>query len=165
MRLFGIPYQFTSAVDPRIKGVSSMVGNKYMENVITEAPICTFIPGEPKYLPSENNVDSKVNTTAALLENVTGFNSLTNAASNAVKIIDTEEGSDGAVTDKKIWDDYRLYDFKRNYVEYMKYVNVLCRAGATFLELMIKLMESRFNSMIGKTIDKLLNHISLLPVK
>lgn len=135
MRLFGIPYQFTSAVDPRIKGVSSMVGNKYMENIITEAPICTFIPGEPKYLPSENNVDSKVNTTAALLENVTGFNSLTNAASNAVKIIDTEEGSDGAVTDKKIWDDYRLYDFKRNYVEYMKYVNVLCRAGATFLEL------------------------------
>lgn len=101
MRLFGIPYQFTSAVDPRIKGVSSMVGNKYMENIITEAPICTFIPGEPKYLPSENNVDSKVNTTAALLENVTGFNSLTNAASNAVKIIDTEEGSDGAVTDKK----------------------------------------------------------------
>ena len=48
MRLFGIPYQFTSAVDPRIKGVSTMVGNKYKENINKEAPICTFIQGEPK---------------------------------------------------------------------------------------------------------------------
>lgn len=117
MRLFGLPYQFTPQVDPRLNGVSSCVGNKYLENILLESPICTIIPGEPKYLPGQSR-DRKISTTAALLESASsGF-------TNLHKYI--RETTD---------DDLRLYDFKRSYVEYMKYVNILCRTGATFLEL------------------------------
>lgn len=118
MRLFGLPYQFTDAVDPRLDGISSSVGNQFLKNMILEGPICTIIPGEPNYLPSESTTDKKVTTTAALLESAAdGFSNLKNYISQSTN------------------DDLRIYDFKRSYTEYMKYVNILCRAGATFLEL------------------------------
>lgn len=118
MRLFGLPYQFTDAVDPRLDGVSNSVGNHFLKNMILEGPICTIIPGEPNYLPSESTTDKKVTTTAALLESATdGFSNLKDYISQSTN------------------DDLRIYDFKRAYTEYMKYVNILCRAGATFLEL------------------------------
>ena len=34
MRLFGLPYQFTDAVDPRLSNVSSSIGNKFLQNFI-----------------------------------------------------------------------------------------------------------------------------------
>ena len=51
MRLFGLPYQFTSAVDPRLDGVSSTVGNRFLNNILLGGPVCSIIPGEPYYLP------------------------------------------------------------------------------------------------------------------
>ena len=33
MRLFGVPYQFPSAVDPRVSGISNQVGRRFMENI------------------------------------------------------------------------------------------------------------------------------------
>ena len=129
MRLFGLPYQFTDAVDPRLSNVSSSIGNKFLQNFIIEGPVCTFIPGEPDYLPSENTTDRKVSTTAALLEGAAdGFSSIRSFIGNSTT------------------DNFRLYDFKRTYTEYMKYVNILCRAGATFLELNQELDGKKFQS-------------------
>lgn len=119
MRLFGLPYQFTSAVDPRLDGVSSTVGNKFLNNILLEGPVCSIIPGEPYYLPGVKSKDKKVSLTALLLEK----NSLGNSGFGSIlnNIIDDEN--------------VRLYDFKRNYTEFMKYVNILCRTGAIFLGL------------------------------
>ena len=129
MRLFGLPYQFTDAVDPRLNNVSSSIGSKFLQNMVIEGPICTFIPGEPDYLPSENTSDKKISTTALLLEGAaSGFSSIK------------------SFLDSSTVDDFRLYDFKRTYTEYMKYVNILCRAGATFLELNTELDGTRFQS-------------------
>lgn len=117
MRLFGIPYQFPSAVDPRVKAISQTIGKKYTENILLEAPVCTIIPGEPSYLPGASQ-NQKVSTASALIESHGGnFSALSQVLSDLKD------------------DDLRLYDFKNNYNEYMKYVNVLCRSGAVFLEL------------------------------
>ena len=37
MRLFGVPYQFTPLVDPRVTGISSEVGKNFTENILLEA--------------------------------------------------------------------------------------------------------------------------------
>lgn len=113
IRLFGIPYQFSSAVDPRIEGVSNTIGTNYMKNIILDAPIATIVPGVPKYLPGASDktikshaiIEAMGGEYASLLNNITG-----NDSSN-----------------------FRYYDFESKYVEYMKYVNILCRTTANFL--------------------------------
>lgn len=115
MRLFGLPYQFTSTIDPRISTVSTKVGRQYSEKILYNAPIVTIIPGKPKYLP---NAKDKGSTTAALIE----------AASGSFNSIQTLIKGDTS-------DTLRFYDFERSYIEYMKYVNILCRSCATFLGL------------------------------
>lgn len=122
MRLFGIPYQFPPAVDPRVSGISTTVGKKFTENIIAEAPVCTFVPGLPVYLPGEDDA-AKMSTAEAIIKGAgTGFSDL--------KAVLTNNGAK---------DDVRLYDFKNAYTEYMSYVNVLCRTGASFLGLTEKL--------------------------
>lgn len=82
-----------------------------------EAPVCTIIPGEPEYLPGKSK-EFKMSTAMALLEaNESNFKTIL--------------GDKKSITPE----DMRLYDFKNNYNEYMKYVNILCRTGACFLDL------------------------------
>lgn len=120
LELFGVPYQFTNAVDPRLQSISSDVGYNYMNNLLLESPIVTIIPGEPSYLPSEKSAEMKSAITSSMVTG-TGWEYFKN-------YIKSKNG-----------DDFRLYDFKRNYTEYMSYVNILCRAGATFLGLKTEL--------------------------
>lgn len=116
MRLFGLPYQFMEHVDPRISTVSKVIGRKYAENVIMDAPVISIIPGKPKYLPGTSD---KYTTTQAMLS--AGSDDL-----NPLKTIIDGNNSNEA---------FKYYDFERSYTEYMKYVNILCRSCAAFLEL------------------------------
>ena len=116
MNLFGMPYQFTDAVDPRINGISKEIGKNFMEKIVTEAPVLTLIPGKPKYLSAQSETEQR-NTTAALLEAALQGNS-----QSITQLIDDNKG-----------EDMRLYDFQRDYTAYYQYVNVLCRTGAAFL--------------------------------
>lgn len=117
MNLFGMPHQFIPEVDPRLPNISTLVGQKFTENIILEAPVATIIPGKPKYLPNES-VNNKISISQSLLEAAGGnFESL-----NQLK-------ADEAL------DEMRLYDFETDYSEYIKYVNILCRAGAAFLDI------------------------------
>ena len=117
MRLFGIPHQFRSTVDPRMSNLSTSIGRKFMENIVIEEPVITIIPGKPQYLPGAKK-DAKNPMAAALL---------TGASDN----FSTIRGYLG----KSTQDEIRYYDFARSYTEYMKYVNILCRACAVFLEI------------------------------
>jgi len=119
MRLFGLPYQFPDAVDPRLSDISSSIGKKFTENIMLEAPVCTIIPGIPSYLPgTKAGKKQKISTAQALIEGGSG-----NFSSVKQLFNDMDE------------DQLRLYDFESAYSEYMTFVNVMCRAGATFLEL------------------------------
>ena len=76
-RLFGLPYQFPKAVDPRVNDLSKVLGKKYLENIVLESPVCTIIPGKAKYLPG-TSAAVKRNTTTALLDAAGGnFSALT----------------------------------------------------------------------------------------
>lgn len=112
--LFGLPYQFTKQVDPRVQEISTVMGKEFTNNMLLEAPVCTFIPGRPSYL-SNSSVDSKIDTSMAILSGNENFSSL-------------------PIGDREI-ENFRLYDFKSSYTEYIKYVNILCRAGAAFLDI------------------------------
>lgn len=115
MRLFGIPYQFTDVVDPRYKGVSEVVGRRYVENICMNAPTCYIIPGKPVFLPNKGN---KSGTGHALIK----------AANGDMEAFKSTLSSNPS-------EKLRYYDFQEDYCEYMKYVNVLCRTLAGFLEL------------------------------
>lgn len=118
MNLFGMPHQFPAAVDPRVGKISEIVGKKFSENFLMETPFITLIPGRPTYMPTIKSKQNKNMVSMALLEaNEGSFKSL----NQMIK----EMGSD----------DFKLYDFRSAYAEYITYVNVLCRAGAAFLEL------------------------------
>lgn len=117
MNLFGIPYQFPKAVDPRINTVSDTIGKKFHDVIMTSAPVITIIPGNPDFL-AKSNASKKQTTARALLEGAAGD------FSNVTKFFKSTSSKD-----------IRMYDFKSAYTEYMNYVNVMCRAGATFLEL------------------------------
>lgn len=119
MRLFGVPYQFNEKADIRYDQVSTTIGKTYAENILMEAPIVTFIPGRPKYLAGMNRTE-KLNTTTALISAADS-----NSFSSLQSIINGDDDPNHL----------RLYDFQRSYTEYMKYVNVMCRAGASFLGL------------------------------
>lgn len=124
MRLFGIPYQFPDAVDPRVNSISSKVGKKFTENILAEAPVCTFVPGVPIYLPGESD-EVKLSTAEAIINGAGG-------TFNDIKTIFKNDKT-------KVRENVRLYDFKNSYTEYMNYVNILCRTGAAFLGLTTKM--------------------------
>ena len=115
MRLFGMPYQMPYKVDPRDKAVNSAIGKNYLEKFIIEAPILTVIPGDPLFMP-ESSGSKKAGAAKALLQ----------AA---------DSGKFGDIISKTGGNNIRLYDFEKAYRQYMKYVNLLCRVGASYLDL------------------------------
>ena len=117
MRLFGLPYQFNSSVDPILPDISSSAGRKFVENIILDAPVITIIPGGPDYLPGSK---SKKTRSQALLS------AASESFSSLKEIIDSESNTN---------ESFKYYDFKQAYTEYMQYVNVLCRSCASFLEI------------------------------
>lgn len=119
MRLFGLPYQFRPEVDPRVDTVSDTIGKKFCENVLLDAPVISIIPGKPKYLPG---VKDKYITSQAIINGASGdLDPLKNIINNNKK---TTKAAN-----------LRYYDFQRDYTDYMRYVNILCRTLAAFLEI------------------------------
>lgn len=115
MKLFGLPYQFIAATDPRVDKVSKTIGRSFINNIILPAPIVTIIPGKPRYLPSTKD---KVSWTHAMI-----------AAGNG-SLAELQQLV-GDSNNKEL----RFYDFQSDYTSYMKYVNILCRTAAAYLEI------------------------------
>lgn len=120
MQLFGMPYQMTDIVDPRDGAINAAVGKNYLEKFLIEAPILTIIPGDPIFLPEYHGASDKSGAAVALLD-------AANAGGSKFKTIKDNLKNDTA--------DLRLYDFKKSYLEYMRYVNLLCRVGAGYLDI------------------------------
>lgn len=115
MQMFGLPYQFLDTTDQRSPKQSKTLGRKYIENIIMDAPIVCFIPGVPKYLPGVSKQD-KVGVTNAFMNLANGnFKELKEVRLKASEV--------------------RLYDFQADYINYMSYVNMLCRSCSGFLEI------------------------------
>ena len=114
MRLFGLPYQFRKEIDVRVSNLSDTVGRKFIQNIVTEAPVVTIVPGKPLYLAGSANKDG---WTHAFVEAMNG---------KFAELQNLEQNDDTTL---------RYYDFQPDYTKYMSYVNIMCRTAATFLEL------------------------------
>lgn len=115
-RLFGAPFQFTSTSDFRINSAMD-VGRKYLECIVSEAPIVYFIPGRPNYLPDLSESEKK---------SMTSFFTSSSAGSEVEDCTDILSKITGNT-------DIRYFDFIPDYPEYMKYANLLCRLCAVYL--------------------------------
>lgn len=124
MRLHGIPHQFTEFCDYRTyssrsnKPSSLLIGRKFIENIMLEAPVVTIVPGKPVYLPAAKNSKSI-------------SYSLLSAANGSISELMAVQ----AVQDENLHEKLRYYDFQQDYVSYMNYVNILCAVAAAFLDL------------------------------
>ena len=115
MRLFGLPPQFPNYQDFPVENVNAELGRTFLNNMVLDAPILTLIPGKPSYLPG--NTD-KVSTAQSLIAAANeSFQELNALGKNLTEA------------------NMRYYDFQQDYLTYMKYVNVLCRVAAAFLDL------------------------------
>lgn len=120
MDLFGLPYQFPAAVDPRIRSINEYVGRRYTENILMEGPILTIIPGKAVFMPGQKK-DAKTSMASALLSD--------NGDNDIKKYVTAlrNEGKEGK--------NVKLYDIQRDYARYMRCVDLLCRTGAVMLGL------------------------------
>lgn len=109
LRIFGAPYQFLPSADYR-PFKDSDIGYSYLENILAEAPIVKIIPGVPNYLPDFSKEQKEA------FHNYVASRSAATEISNKIT---KEEG--------------RYFDFVADYVDYMRYVNLLCRISAVYL--------------------------------
>ena len=112
-RIYGTPFQFIDSTDKRPDG--GALGLEFLNNIMTETPILSILPGIPDYL-SEMNQDEKQ----------TFMQGLTAAVNDALSAAQMEQLG-GADLDMK------FFEFEPRCMEYMSYVNVLCRMCAIFL--------------------------------
>ena len=141
MQLPGLPYQFLPSVDYRVSSVSKEIGRKYIEKIIMQAPVVTIMPGKPSYLPGQKDKSSITNA-------------FIRAASGNLGALQTLSTSTNI-------DNLKFYDFKTAYVEYMRYVNVMARTCAAFLELEGK--GSKANAVNYKINGSVANFMNISP--
>ena len=114
-RLLGLPYQFMDTADMRIDK-SKKLGRLFLYNIFAEAPILTVLPGTTEFLPSYKKDEKNVFTNLWA-----GMNNGDSNAENALKDL-VDDNAEG-----------RYFDFKVDYGNYIKYVNLLCRVTAILL--------------------------------
>ena len=114
-RLLGLPYQWMDTADMRVDK-SKKLGRAFLYNIFAEAPIVTVLPGTTEFLPSYKKSEKEV------FSNLwAGMNNGDSNAENALKDL-IDDNSEG-----------RYFDFKSDYGNYIKYVNLLCRIMAVIL--------------------------------
>lgn len=116
--IFGMPYQFSTNVDPAIEinstqtkyaiyNTSGKIGRKFTEKIFSIAPVLFLTPGEPKFMAGYDNKAKR------------------RMAETLVSLGDDDN------TDE--FDEGRYYSFISNFPEYKKYANVALRALAMFM--------------------------------
>ena len=118
-RIMGAPYQFLGATDirPNSGGFAGNMGRIYTNNILAEAPLISLMPCKPHYLPSLSQEEKDI-MMQTLIEQVQ--NSTTDLLKAAA-----EDFTDGIIT--------KYYGTDTAHTEYMKYVNLMCRAASLFM--------------------------------
>lgn len=102
--IFGMPHQFLSNADRRLKGSSKGFGRKYAEKIVSAMPVVLFTPGKPKFMNGFKKSD-KSNILKALV----------NKADNTLnELINSKESG-------------KFYSFEFAYAKYYDVVNSMCR--------------------------------------
>ena len=120
-RIFGSPYQFLGTTDirPDPDNPNLGIGRMYATNILREAPILSIMPVKPNYLPGLSN-EEKTQLTKSLLETISESNT------DLMKYV-SQQVIDDVET--------RYFTTDIDHVDYMRYVNLLCRGAALFMGL------------------------------
>lgn len=114
-RVFGMPYQFLASTDIRPDGGN--LGRVFANNILAESPILSILPCKPNYLPSLSTEEKNKVVTAFF--DIAGEFTTEAIKTAALKDIDKIQT--------------RYFSCDVDHTEYMKYVNLLCRASAVFM--------------------------------
>lgn len=112
MRVFNSPFCLLDSVDPTINS-QVQLGRKYMECIASNQSTVYFLPGTATFMP-ELDKEQRESMKEAI-------------ASEAGDVINT------ILTAKGGRDGVKYFEHRPDYMEYMKYVNLLCRSMAVYL--------------------------------
>lgn len=115
-RIYGTPFQFLDSTDMR--PTDGCFGLEFMNNIMTETPILSILPGVPSYL-TDVNKDEREALTSKLVDTI-------NEAASALPQLAKE-----ALLKDKL--DTKFFSFDSRCSEYMLYVNLMCRMCAIYL--------------------------------
>ena len=136
-KLFGAPFQLLDSVDMRNPEINNNLGGEYLKNFILHGPILYIRPGLPRYTGDDD------------IEGI------------LAKYYDVQSGRMGwlekiGITFGKKWVfgvgsrlQRRMYGLRPTYLEYMMYVNYLCRSMAVLLGLSTDLKNAEKNMPTG----------------
>ena len=113
-RIYGVPHQFIDTTDGRPDD-GGPFGLEFVTNIMAETPILSLLPGVPNYLAGMKSSEK-----ASITEQ------LAKAANDQL-----EKAQMDRLNDKEL--DTKFFEFEPRCIEYMTYVNVLCRMCAIFL--------------------------------
>jgi hypothetical protein len=113
-RIFGVPHQFIDTTDGRPDD-GGPLGIEFTTNIMAETPILSILPGVPDYLAGKSPSEKDQMTIE-----------LTGAINDALTSAQREK-----LNEKNL--DMKFFEFEPRCMEYMTYVNTLCRMAATFL--------------------------------
>lgn len=117
-RIYGTPFQFLDSTDMRPDD-GGPLGIEFCNNIMSETPILSVLPGVPNYLADLSKEDKLAKTKA-----------LTEILTSAVKDIQ-EMATEKLSNDPEL--DTKFFSFQSKTAEYMLYVNLLCRMCAIYL--------------------------------
>ncbi len=116
--VYGMPYQFSSLVDPKVigdDGKKGKFGKLFADRILAEMPILMLSPGAPSYMPNYSNSDVKSNLiTEVAKAGIDGVEDL------LTKIVGEEGGG-------------KFYTFKHDYEGYFNYLNPFIKQLAIYL--------------------------------
>lgn len=115
-RIFGTPFQFLESVDMRPD--DGPLGIQFTNNIMSETPIFSVIPGLPKYL-KDLTTEERIQMSETLIK----------------KIDENTEGIRDMLGEILTSDDRELkfFEFDSDTAQYITYVDLLCRMCAVFL--------------------------------
>lgn len=123
--IHGMPYQFSSIVDPKIQDGDKvgLYGKLYSDRILSKMPLLVLSPGKPIYMPNYGDKDIKGNV-------------LTNAVKMGLgkldDLFDEITGEEGAG---------KFYSFQHDY-EYFDYLKLMIQQLARYLDLSNKRIPS-----------------------
>lgn len=128
-RLHGCPYQLLDSVDRRFTTINKNLGNEYLRNFILNSPILYVRPGMPHYTGGDNPAGVMKAIQSQVYDGThgTGIGAGATALMNLAKSTIFSSGSQKQK---------RMFGFRSTFMEYMMYVNYMCRSVAVLLTLM-----------------------------
>ena len=116
-RIFGVPHQFIDTTDGRPGNSMDVLGIDFVTNIMAETPILSILPGIPDYLAGKSPTEK---------EQIT--KELSASLNDALTEVQREK-----LNNKNL--DMKFFEFEPRCMEYMTYVNTLCRMAAVFMGL------------------------------